>query len=149
VCWIDDYPARPPHIEIIELRTLFGLGFNVWVVPMESWREADLPRRGGRVDWSVPAAASVDDLVCFYTSSPASHIREIFRITEPPYSDEAGYRPGDDVFATMRRVATLNVPLTLDLLRADRTLRHAPFVRQSFRTRPGAPVVAAVAPPRS
>src|SRR4030042_5206297 len=34
VCWEHNWPDAPKNIQIVELRTYFGLGFNVWIQPV-------------------------------------------------------------------------------------------------------------------
>ena len=36
VCWENNWPDAPEGLEIVELRREFGLGFNVWIVPVSS-----------------------------------------------------------------------------------------------------------------
>src|ERR1017187_7200790 len=41
VCWEHNWPSAPKHLNIIELRREFGLGFNVWVMPVgKEYQEA-------------------------------------------------------------------------------------------------------------
>jgi hypothetical protein len=34
VCWEHNWPDAPKNLNIVELRRKYGLGFNVWVVPV-------------------------------------------------------------------------------------------------------------------
>ena len=34
VCWEHNWPAVPKKLQIVELRREFGLGFNIWIMPV-------------------------------------------------------------------------------------------------------------------
>src|SRR5262245_51494107 len=36
VCWEHDWPQVPAHLQVIELRREYGLGFNVWIMPVDT-----------------------------------------------------------------------------------------------------------------
>jgi hypothetical protein len=135
VCWIHDWPSAPSHLNIVELRREFGLGFNVWFQPVGGSFRDVLARTAINHSWSVPSQASVGDLLLFYRTAPDRHIQDIFKLTAPVRYVSAGWKPGKDWMGGIRRVCTLKAPIHLTDLREHRTIRDAGFVRGSMRGR--------------
>jgi len=65
VCWEHNWPKVPKHLYVVELRREFGLGFNVWVMPVKKEYQEDLDKYP-RGPWSAPAQAHKNDLMLFY-----------------------------------------------------------------------------------
>lgn len=135
VCWIHDWPGVPSRLRVIELRKEFGLGFNVWFQPVAGEYGEVLARTKLSDSWSVPSQAMNGDLLLFYRTAPDSFVRDIFRVSGPVGHTRAGWKPGKDWMASIRRVATLAAPLHLTQLRQHPVLKHAGFVRGSMRGR--------------
>lgn len=135
VCWIHDWPAVPARLRVVELRKEFGLGFNVWFQPVgREYRDILVATRSSD-SWSVPSQAIEDDLILFYRTAPDSFVRDLFRVSGPVGHVRAGWKPGKDWMAPIRRVASLAAPLHLSQLRQHPVLRHSGFVRGSMRGR--------------
>jgi hypothetical protein len=62
-------------------------------------------------------------------------IRDIFRVSGPVRRVEAGWKPGKDWMAPIRRVCTLSASVHLSDFRDHPVLRTAGFVRGSMRRR--------------
>lgn len=135
VCWIDDWPAKPSRLRVVELRKEFGLGFNVWFQPVGRDYRERLASTNFDDSWSVPSQAMEGDLLLFYRTSPDSFVRDLFRVASPVAHKRAGWKPGKDWMAAIRRVATLAAPLHLSQLRQHPVLGTASFVRGCMRGR--------------
>jgi len=137
VCWEDNWPSAPAGLRVIELRREYGLGFNVWIQPVEAWRKDEL-NSVRRSTWSVAGRAHAGDLILFYLKMPEGCISQVWKLAENAKSRRAGWKPGKDVMASIQRIAVLKSPLFLEDFKRDRYLATAPFVRGSFQGRPNA-----------
>jgi hypothetical protein len=146
VCWEHNWPGVPEHIRVVELRKLYGLGFNVWIQPVHSPYKERLWKLNS-ITWSVPSLAAEGDLILFYSTKPDACIQDIFRLTSGVRVGRAGWRKHvkegkwtkpSDYYAEGRRVCRLASPLFLEDMRGDRILRTANFVRGSMQGRPNA-----------
>ena len=135
VCWIHDWPDAPRRIRVVELRKEFGLGFNVWFQPVGGQYRETLAGTDSSDCWSVPSQATEGDLLLFYRAAPDSFVKDLFRITGPVGRVKAGWKPGKDWMAPIRRICTLKAPLHLQQLRAHPILKNAGFVRGQMRGR--------------
>lgn len=135
VYWIDDWPGAPSNIRVVELRKEFGLGFNVWFQPVSGEYRDVISRINYDASWSVSSQASEGDLVLFYRTSPDSFVRDLFRIAGPVEYVRAGWKPGKDWMAPIRRVCALKAPLHFHELRDHPILKHAGFVRGCMQGR--------------
>jgi hypothetical protein len=135
VCWIHDWPGVPDRLRVVELRREFGLGFNVWFQPVAGDYAQILGRIRYDRSWSVPSQAMEGDLLLFYRAAPESFVRDIFRVAGQVGHVRAGWKPGRDYMAAIRRVCTLKAPLHLAELREHRIVRHAGFVRGHMQGR--------------
>lgn len=135
VCWIHDWPAAPSRLRVVELRREFGLGFNVWFQPVGGKYREVLAKLSYDSCWSVPSQALEGDLLLFYRATPDSFVRDVFRVAGPVGYVRAGWKPGKDWMAPIRRVCTLKAPLRLSQLRNHRVTSTAGFVRGSMRGR--------------
>lgn len=121
VCWKHDWPAMPAGLAPLELRKIFGLAREVFVVAYQedAWRR--LP--GGREPsglWSVPASAGPDDILLVYrpqASDREGAITDVFRVHKPPQRIESGWRGEPDWMAEIQRIARLRSPITFSRLR--------------------------------
>jgi hypothetical protein len=148
VCWEHDWPQIPPHLQVIELRREFGLGFNVWMLPVDTPYKEELSTIKGRTEWSVPRRAHEGDLLVFYRKRPEACIKDIFKLdgntaylrgtwqqhvrhynTNPIPDGQMDYR------GIIRRVCLLPSPVFLEDLRRDRFLKTAGFVRGDLQGR--------------
>ncbi len=85
--------------------------------------------------WSVPSQASPGDLILYYLTRPEQRIADIFRIAGEVRHVRAGWKPGKDYHAPIRRVCRLDAPIFLTELRLNPVLRTAPFVRGKMQSR--------------
>lgn len=136
VCWEHNWPGVPRHIRVVELRKEFGLGFNVWVQPVGDRFKDRICEVRSRADWSVPGRASVGDLLLIYHNSPDSCIKELFTLISPVRHERAGWKPGMDYGAEIKRVCHLESPVFWEDLKRSRILKTAGFVRSKMRSRP-------------
>lgn len=137
VCWENNWPDAPKHLNIIELRREFGLGFNVWVMPVREPYKDELSRTR-KETWSVPSQAHKGDLILFYFTHPDRSFSYLYKLTERAAKVVAEWKPGQDYMANIERVCELNAPLFLEDLQHDRVLRTAGFVRSRIQGRPNA-----------
>jgi len=135
VCWIHDWPACPSSVQVIELRKFYGLGFNVWVVPLAGENAKRISRTERSDLWSVPSQSTKDDIVLYYRSTPDKFIQDIFKIGIPEEVGKPGWKSGRDWMASIRRVASLRTPLHLAELKSHPVLSRAGFVRANVFSR--------------
>jgi hypothetical protein len=76
--------------------------------------------------WSVAATAQKGDLVLFYRASPYSSVQDIFYLLSDAREVEAGWKPGLDHMAQIRRACTLKEPIRW---------KDSPFVRMQMQGR--------------
>ena len=141
VCWEHDWFDVPPHLQIIELRREFGLGFNVWIRPLNAidkqdgtnWeKELSRSRFNSKETWTVPGQAHKDDLVLFYFMKPDKRIQHIF-VLKDRASKEAGQR---DCRAHIKRICELKAPLYYEDMQRSPFLRTAGFLRARIQGKP-------------
>lgn len=135
VCWVHDWPAVPSRLHVWSLQQEYGLGFNVWFQPVGPSYHDILSKTKFNECWSIASQAHEGDLVLFYRTAPEKLIRDVFRIAGPVQHLKAGWKPGKDWMAPIRRVCSLKAPLHLSQLREHPVLREAGFVRGSMRGR--------------
>ena len=135
VCWIHDWTVAPRRLRIVELRREFGLGFNVWLMPVGPDYRDFLAEVNSSPRWSVPSQATEGDLLLFHRTSPDSHIRDIFRMDGPVRQVVARWKKGKDWMGPIRRVCTLKAPLHFSQLQGHKVLSGAGFVRGQMRKR--------------
>jgi hypothetical protein len=135
VCWEHNWPGVPKHLRVVELRREFGLGFNVWFQPVKGEYVETLAGIQSSDSWSAPPQAGLGDLLLFYRTAPESSVRDIFRVAGPVRHIKAGWKPGHDYMAGIRRVCTLNAPLHFTEMRENKVVCHAGFVRGGMQGR--------------
>jgi hypothetical protein len=141
VCWEDNWPDAPRSLQIIELRREFGLGFNVWVIPMNDPFKAELAeieksKPGWR--WSLPSQCHKGDLILYYFTRPEQCIRHIFVAADRSRKVTAGWKEGKDYMGPIQRVCRLKAAIFFEDLSAHRVLSTAHFVRAKMRGRANA-----------
>lgn len=145
VCWEHNWPDHPDQVDVIELRSEHGLGFNVWVQPVSDDAPArfssQLSRVRKRCKWSIASGAHQGDLVLFYHSTPRKEIADVFRVSGPVEPERA---PNGafvwnartrDYFANLTRVAKLSSPVTLEHLKGHPALMDAGWIRNNLISR--------------
>lgn len=137
VCWEHNWPDAPKHLNIVELRREFGLGFNVWIMPVGEPYKEELAQTSKNY-WSVPSQAHKDDLILFYFTNPDKSIHYIYRLNESVEKVKATWKAGNDYMADIQRVCYLKAPVFLEDLKAHRILKTAGFVRGQIQGRPNA-----------
>jgi len=140
VCWEHNWPDIPKHLNVVELRREFGLGFNVWIQPVKEGSYDESGKLISEFDfcdgWSVPSLAHKDDLILFYQTKREKCIKNIFRLAgDVKIIENTNWLP---YFAPIRRVCQLKSPIFLEDLKGDRILKTASFVRGSMQGRPKA-----------
>lgn len=139
VCWEHNWPGAPKHIEIIELRREFGLGFNVWIQPIAGEHRYAISKVKGREYWNVPSLAHKGDLILFYRTTPDKFIQDIFRLTGPVEHVRAYWKPGKDYMGPISsRVCKIKAPIFFEDLKKHRILARSGFVRGFMIGRPRA-----------
>lgn len=145
VCWENNWPGAPENLRIIELRREYGLGFNVWLVPVgNDYKDVledtlqDLDDTG----WSVPSLSHKNDLVLFYFTAPQKYIAAIYKlegdaklIKSAGWKKNSIYKKSSDYQAPFRRVAWLKCPLYLEEMQQHRILKNSGFIRACLRGR--------------
>ncbi len=134
VCWEHNWFDAPQNLEIIELRKEYGLGFNIWIVPVKPELEKELLQFGKSV--SVPSQAHKNDLILFYFSHPKQFIADIFVLNERAVKTIAGWKNGKDYMAPIKRVCRLKAPIFFEDLKRHRILSTSNFVRGKMQARP-------------
>lgn len=150
VCWEHNWADCPERITVVELREVYGLGFNVWIQPVSDNTKDGFSSRLAaiktRTRWTVASQAHQGDLVLFYHSTPRKEISDIFRITGPVTTEGLSARGSRwnsrvrDWFADLTRVAQLQSPVTLAHLKGHRALKNAGWIRNNLVTRARATV---------
>jgi hypothetical protein len=135
VCWVHDWAAVPPNLHVWELQREYGLGFNVWFQPAGRTYHEQLDTMKFNDSWSVASQAHKDDLILFYRTTPQKLIRDVFRVSGPVKYVEAGFKPGKDWMAPIRRICALKAPLHLSQMHDHPVLRDSSFVRGQMRGR--------------
>jgi hypothetical protein len=132
VCWENDWETVPPkykHLEIISLKKYVGALPRIFAVGCDEKVRGKSLDRWSHLDWSVPLAAQVGDLIVMYRKDyPSSEIRDLWRVVGPFYDDEK--RWGRQAY--LRCVVRLNNPLTYAELASDRVTRDLGVVRKRF-----------------
>ena len=146
VCWEHNWPGVPKNLVVKELRRECGLGFNVWFQPVGRSNGNDYAAKlagiKSRANWSVPSLAMEGDLLLYHRTAKCdglkSCVQDIFRIAGDVQHLTAGWKPGKDYMAEIRRVCQLKAPVHFQDLLDSPTLRHAGFVRGQMQGRPRA-----------
>ncbi|HPQ81314.1 MAG TPA: hypothetical protein PLZ86_06270 [bacterium] len=143
VCWEHDWPEHPKHLQIIELRQYYDMGFNVWIQPvLDEWKEQVGRTRSQYEFWSVDRNAHKGDLILFYLTRPEMCVRDVFEIAEDvqlvknaEWKIGLGRKRSNDYMCKIRRVAQLKATLHFEEMRRHRVLGDAGFVRAQMQGR--------------
>ena len=123
VCWKHDWPGMPAGLATLELRKVFGMARDVFIVAYRSEFWSNLPDdREPTGLWSVPSSAGPDDLLLVYrpgNDRSSGVVTDVFRVHSPPERVKApGWRDDPDWMAQIQRVAWLGNPIPFSRLRA-------------------------------
>ncbi|RMH07316.1 MAG: hypothetical protein D6704_05270 [Nitrospirae bacterium] len=128
VCWEHNWADAPSSLRIVELRREFGLGFNVWIMPVnDPYKEVLLDTKSAI--WSVPSQAHKNDLVVFYFTRPEKAFTYIYRLRDRANKIWADWKRGKDYMAPITRVCELRSPIFLEDLKRHSVLSTSPFSR--------------------
>ncbi|PYV27771.1 MAG: hypothetical protein DMG27_02985 [Acidobacteria bacterium] len=133
VCWHHDWPDVPARIEVISLKTFFGVQFKVWIQAAiaSQWHWLD---ERDRMDWALSKRVTPGDLLLMYRASPECSIIDIFRYAgDKLRRGKAGFRSGYAYFGDIKRICRLDSPIHLDDMRTHKVLRNASFVRANMQ----------------
>jgi len=130
VCWEHNWPDAPKNVNIIELRREFGLGFNVWIMPVQPENTKELQARKQLSKWSVPGQTHKGDLLLFHVTKPEMCIRYVYEAEERASKQEAEWKGGEeDLMAPIRKICELKAPIFFEDLKRHRIVRTSGFVR--------------------
>ena len=129
VCWEHDWPSVPNHIQVIELRKHFGLGFKVWIQGVIGGEQQHHVSAVNRASWALSKRASQGDLLLMYYTSPICAIHDVFTLAGPLQPSKAAWRDGDCYGGEIKRVCRLESPVFLDDMRNHRVIKTSSFVR--------------------
>jgi hypothetical protein len=135
VCWENDLATIPSNIEIIELRNEFGLGFHVWIMPINDPYKDELTKTKYNDNWSVPRQTHKGDILLFYFTLPHQFISEIFVAKEDAKLIKAGWKKGMDFMCPIKKVCSLKAPIFYQDLKRHQVLSRSHFVRFQMRGR--------------
>jgi hypothetical protein len=138
VCWEHNWPDAPPHLQIVELRREFGLGFNVWIMPVKDPYKDELASVEFSDKWSLPSQCHKGDLILYYFTRPEKSIGHIFIATDRAKKMTAKWKTGKDYMGPVRRFCRLKAPVFFEDLQTHRILSTAHFVRGQMQGRPNA-----------
>ena len=135
VCWEHNWPGAPKRLNIIELRREFGLGFNVWIMPVGERFKQAVETLSPRIKWSLPSQCHKGDLLLYYFTHPDACIKHVYQAKERATTQTAGWKPGKDYMGSIRRVCKLAAPIFLEDMRRDRVLSTSGFIRGRMQGR--------------
>jgi len=131
VCWDNDWKVRPKkyrHLEIIALRDYLDKPLPPRVFAVSAAEERFKYLNDKKIWWDIPKSAQAGDLVIMYRRSPASEIKDLWKIVTPVDKDKRwGYG------ADMEIITRLNNPVTFTALKDDVTTRNLGVVRKRFQ----------------
>jgi hypothetical protein len=136
VCWEHDWPDVPANLQVVELRREFGLGFNVWIVPISDPYKERLEGVNSDDQWSLPSQCHRGDLVLYYLTRPEQSVSHIFVAADRARKIRARWKKGKDYMGAIRRVCWLKASIFFDDFRNHRVLSTAHFVRGQVQGRP-------------
>jgi len=116
------------HLEIIELKQYAGAHSRVFAVGCDEEVRGEFVDKHNRIDWSVPLNAQVGDLILMYRKSPASEIRDLWKIVGPFFEQK-----GWGLQAYLKLVVRLGKPLTFAELKSEPSTRNLGIVRKRFQ----------------
>lgn len=135
VCWEHNWPDAPKNLHIIELRREFGLGFNIWIVPVSGEYKEKIKKNISYDLWSVPSQAHKDDIILFHFIRPEKCIAHIYVLIDNAHKVKANWKPGMDYMAPIKPICFLNAPIFYEDMKQGRVLSTANFVRGKMQAR--------------
>jgi hypothetical protein len=138
VCWEHNWPDKPKHLQVVELRKEFGLGSNVWIQPVSGKYKEILSDLDFEEGWSVPSLSHKNDLILYYHTSPDQCIKDIFKRDSDVGYGDADWKEGKDYMGSIRRICQLKSPIFLEDMRHHKILSTSSFVRGTMQGRPRA-----------
>lgn len=130
VCWEHNWPDAPENLNIVELRREFGLGFNVWIMPVQPDNAKDLKAHSREPKWSVPGQTHKGDLVLFYVTKPEMCLRFVYQAEDRATLQKPDWsRAERDLMAPIRKICELKAPVFYEDLKRHRILKTSGFVR--------------------
>jgi hypothetical protein len=136
VCWEHNWPEVPQRLKVIELRKEFGLGLNIWIMPVKDPFKEKLDKISSRAFWSLPSQCHKGDLILFYFTLPEQRIKHIFVATDRARKVKADWKNGKDYMGPIRRICLLKSPIFYEDFRNHRILSTAHFFRSQMQGRP-------------
>ena len=112
VCWHHDWPDVPKHLEVIELKRLFGWAFQVWIQPAIDDQCYFLDDED-ELEWALSKQATPGDLLLMYRCSPWKQVSDVFVLTGRLRRKKADWRRGDCYAGVIRRLCRLKSPVSL------------------------------------
>lgn len=131
VCWEHDWPDAPARLNIVELRSRFGLGQKAWIQPVIKGEQHYL--KDSRQPWALSKRARRGDLCLMYRCTPAQYIADIYAVVGETWRGGAGWREGQAYFAEIRRVCKLPSPIFLNDMRSHKVLKTSSFIRRNMQ----------------
>ena len=136
VCWENNWPSKPANLQIVELRVDYGLGHNVWMMPVKDTDGKKALKARNKTEWSVPSNAHKGDLILFYFRKPDKFIKCIFKLAAHVEHKPAKYYQGKmDYRSIIRKVAWMDCPLHLSEMQNDNILATSGFIRGNLQGR--------------
>ena len=138
VCWHHDCPTIPRRIEVIELKSHFGVPFKVWIQAAikNQWEDLDA---SNRFDWNLSTRVTYGDLLLMYRCYPNCSITDLFRVTDSRlWPGTPGWKMGGKAnFGAIQRLCKLDSPIFLSDMREHRVLQTASFIRSNMQGQGG------------
>lgn len=111
VCWRHDWPSAPAGLSILELRKVFSLSREVFIVAYrdEYWQRLPSDREPTGL-WSVPPSAGPNDLLLIYrpqVQGEEGALTHVFRVVTAPQREPKGFRGEPDWMASIELVSGL------------------------------------------
>jgi hypothetical protein len=138
VCWENDWEARGKRFQrigVLSLKEYADAEPRVFMVGCKDFNFSELD--AAKIEWNVPSAAQVGDLIIMYRGKPTSAICDVWRIEGGhryfPTNNKAGRWPG--IHARLRRLAKLQKPVTYEFLNSHRQTRNLTVVKMRFRAK--------------
>jgi hypothetical protein len=134
VCWHHNWFSAPKHIEIFELKRLFGAEKNVWFIQALKTQQQSIDRVKV-CNWSMSRQAVRGDLMLMYRCSPVSAVTDVFEHISPDglQLGEAGWREGEAYYGKIRKICHLDAPIHFSDMKNHRVIKNSTFVRRSMQ----------------
>ena len=138
VCWHHDWHTKPKHIEVIELKSFFGVPLKIWIQAAirNQWEYLE---QNSNMQWALSKRVTEGDLLLMYRGYPECSITDLCLVTNARLRPgRPGWKAGGNVnFGDIRRICRFDSPVFLDDMRNHRVLRTASFIRSNMQGRGG------------